>query len=58
MTVRIALSKNDNTEKPRWTNYNWVSGDVQIILEGLEPQLIQSTDQSKLAKQIGANRWS
>lgn len=58
MTVRIALSKNDNTEKPKWTNYNWVSGDVQIILEGLEPQLIQSTDQSKLAKQIGANRWS
>lgn len=58
MTVRIELSKNDNTEKPRWTNYNWVSGDVQIILEGLEPQLIQSTDQSKLAKQIGANRWS
>lgn len=58
MTVRIELSKNDNTEKPRWTNYNWVSGDVQIILEGLEPQLIQSTDQSKLVKQIGANRWS
>lgn len=58
MTVRIELSKNDNTEKPRWTNYNWVSGDVQIILEGLELQLIQSTDQSKLAKQIGANRWS
>lgn len=58
MTVRIELSKNDNTEKPKWTNYNWVSGDVQIILEGLEPQLIQSTDQSKLAKQIGANRWS
>lgn len=58
MTVRIELSKNDNTEKPKWTNYTWVSGDVQIILEGLEPQLIQSTDQSKLAKQIGANRWS
>lgn len=58
MTLRIELSKNDNTEKPKWTNYNWVSGDVQIILEGLEPQLIQSTDQSKLAKQIGANRWS
>ena len=56
MTLRIELSKNGNTEKPKWTNYNWVSGDVQIILEGLEPQLIQSTDQSKLAKQIGANR--